>query len=479
MTQEGLVRYIRGFVDGLSLVWWAFDSRLAAAGGAGGFDRRAHLRQRQIIHWARTASPFYRNLYRGLPPHPESFRDLPPVTKPQLMARFDDWLTDPAVTLDHVQPWLSDLENIGSLYRGKYLVYTTSGTTGEPAILVQDRPSLALYFASRARMLPAILDSEILARIARGHGRSAALLATGGHYGGIVMAEWARRRHPLGRNMRIFPVADRLDATVAGLNRQQPVLISGYASALALLADEAAAGRLAIDPAIVLSIAEGLTPEARGRIAAVWNARLVDAYGASEAPVIAFGCREGRLHQNVDWVTLEPVDEHYQPVPAGVPSHTVLITNLVNRVQPIIRYDLGDSVTLDPRPCACGNPLPVIRVEGRSGDILALTTATGAIIRLLPLAVGSEVEEVAGVRRAQVIQTAPAALLVKIEPVAGTERDVAASRVQHRLEGFLARQGLANVTVSLSGELPQAEPSGKFRQVYREPNTSLSTPVSR
>jgi phenylacetate-coenzyme A ligase PaaK-like adenylate-forming protein len=268
--------------------------------------------------------------------------------------------------------------------------------------------------------------------------------------------------------MRIFSVSAPLAETVAGLNQLRPVVVSGYASAITLLAAEAAAGRLTIDPALVFSIAEGLTPDARELIEDVWSARLIEGYGASEAAVIAFGCREGNLHQNVDWVTLEPVDEQGRPVPVGTPSHTVLITNLANRVQPIIRYDLGDSVTVDPQPCPCGSPLPVIRVEGRSGDILALAAPHGATVRVLPLAIGSAAEEVAGVRRVQIVQVGPAALMVKVEPEAGTDRDTLATAVQRRLEDFLARQGLANVGVSVSHDPPQQERSGKFRQVYRQ-----------
>jgi phenylacetate-coenzyme A ligase PaaK-like adenylate-forming protein len=468
MIQEQLVTQIQSLGNRLVILGWAVDSRLALAGGIPALDRRARLRQQAIVHWARMASPVYRELYRSLPLRIEHFSDLPPVTKPQLMARFDDWLTDPAVTLTGLRPWLADPRGIGSLYGGKYLIYATSGTTGEPAILVQDRPALSLYLASRVRMYPVILDRGVLVRVARGQGRSAALLATGGHFGGVVMAEWARRLHPLGRNLEVFSVAAPLAETVAGLNQLQPAIVSGYASAIALLTEEAAAGRLSIDPALVFSIAESLTPDARDRISAVWNARLIEGYGSSEAAVIAFGCREGNLHQNVDWVTLEPVDEHYRPVPAGTPSHTVLVTNLANRVQPIVRYDLGDCVTLDPQPCLCGSPLPVIRVEGRSGDILTLAAPGGETVRVLPLAIGSEAEEVAGVRRVQIIQVDPAALLVKLEPVADADRDVVSSDVQQRLAVFLARQGLANVSVAVSHDPPQQERSGKFRQVYRQ-----------
>ncbi len=55
-------------------------------------------------------------------------------------------------------------------------------------------------------------------------------------------------------------------------------------------------------------------------------------------------CAHGLFHVNSDWYILEPVDEDYRPVAPDVGSHTVLITNLANRVQPLIRYDLGDRV---------------------------------------------------------------------------------------------------------------------------------------
>ena len=72
-------------------------------------------------------------------------------------------------------------------------------------------------------------------------------------------------------------------------------------------------------------------------------------YGASEFLPMAWECAHGHLHLNEDWLILEPVDEHQRPVPPGQPSCSVLLTNLANTVQPLIRYDLGDQVTLGER----------------------------------------------------------------------------------------------------------------------------------
>ena len=57
-------------------------------------------------------------------------------------------------------------------------------------------------------------------------------------------------------------------------------------------------------------------------------------YAASEVPGLAIGCNEGSFHVSTDWYLFEPVDERYQPVPAGTTSHTVLVTNLANLVSP-------------------------------------------------------------------------------------------------------------------------------------------------
>ena len=101
---------------------------------------------------------------------------------------------------------------------------------------------------------------------------------------------------------------------------------------------------------------------------------MVSSYAATECPFLSVSCPDGWLHVNSDWVILEPVTADHQPVPAGELSDTVLITNLANRIQPILRYDLGDSVLQRLDPCPCGDPRPAIRVQGRAADLLTFPT---------------------------------------------------------------------------------------------------------
>ena len=246
-------------------------------------------------------------------------------------------------------------------------------------------------------------------------------------------------------------------------------MLAAYPSSLALLAEEQEAGRLHINPVLVLPTGETLTPSVRERIETAFHAHVRQNYGASELPVIAYDCGRGGLHVNADWVIFEPVDENFQPVPPGQASHKVLITNLVNRVQPFIRYEMGDSITVNPAPCPCRSPLPSITVEGRNDDILRSTDQDGRSVAIMPMALWSVIKDVPGVYRFQAIQTAPEQLDVRLQTkVAGEETQVW-ELVRQRVQDYLVSHGLTNVQVIHAQEPPAPNlVSGKFRHVWAE-----------
>ncbi len=235
---------------------------------------------------------------------------------------------------------------------------------------------------------------------------------------------------------------------------------------LSLLAEEHEAGRLRIEPARLWSGGECLAPDAATAIEGAFGCPLANEYGASECMSIGFGCPEGWLHVNADWVLLEPVDLDYRPTPLGEASHTVLLSNTANRVQPIIRYDLGDSIIAKPGPCACGNPLPAIRVEGRRDDVPSMRAPDGKLIRLLPLALTTIVEEATHVHRFQIVQTAADRLTLRLDPSGDGARYAVWRAAAEALRGYLAQQSLPNVHVGLDRHGPLADRrSGKLREV--------------
>jgi len=424
-------------------------------------NRNQHQRLTDLVAYARQRSPFYQQLYHDLPGADLNLTDLPPVTKPQLMAHFDRWSTDRSVTRAGVDAFIKDKTRVGQLYLGKYSVWVTSGTTGEPGIFLVDRRSQQVY--NRLMILRGyrnwITWSDLAHMLRRGF-HCAMILAVGDHYAGA--ANYLRIQRELGilaRILQIFPILQPLPGLVKQLNAFQPVILVSYPSVLALLASEQTAGRLHIAPVILNSLGEGLDDSTRTQIeAAFTESRLVDIYAASESLFIGFECERHWLHLNSDWCLLEPVDADNRPVAAGQPSANVLLTNLANRVQPILRYQLGDSITLKPEPCECGNPLPAFHVAGRTDELLTFPAQEGGPRQVLPMALASVVEQVPGVRCYQIIQTAADVLTVRLEGEAGADLSRIRVQTEQGLHRFFQDQGLAPVTVRLAPDLPQVNP---------------------
>ncbi|RPJ44145.1 MAG: phenylacetate--CoA ligase family protein [Chloroflexi bacterium] len=428
-------------------------------------------RLNEIVQFARQHSKVYAERYQGLPETISDLAQLPVVSKAELMPRFEDWVTDPKIRRVELDDFVHDPEKIGRSYLGKYTVCTTSGTTGQPAILLQDKATMSLMGALNIlRAMPAWINGWQLVKIIEAGIKTAAVWATGGHFLGITMMKRQIMQKPSrARAMRIFSVLSPLSEIVAGLNAFQPAMLNGYATAILLLAQEQAAGRLDIHPVLVMTSSESLAEEDREFIRRTFDCTLADNYGCSEFVAIAAGCKHGWLHVNADWVILEPVDENLNPAPPGQPSHSVLLTNLVNRVQPILRYNLGDRITMRPDACPCGNPLPAIRVDGRTDEVLRLQAESGKVIPVLPLAIWAVIKSAHGVQRFQVIQVAPSAVKIRLETYPDAGRLDTWNALRDELLKFLAAQGLPNVEARLADELPvRDERSGKFRHVWAE-----------
>lgn len=450
----------------LNTLW---DGWRARRGGEDALTTRREHRLANLIAFARERSPFYQNLYRQLPADLHEIQELPPVSKPDLMGSFDDWVTDPKVTKTGVEAFVTDTDLVGNYYLDQYALWTTSGTTGDPGVFVQDGRAMNVYAAlGLLRGINAWMTKGILWAFLRRDVRAAVVIATGGHWASDAVQELVRGLHPyLSDRIHTYSVLTPLHQLVKSLNEYQPTILIGYPTALALLAHQQAVGELNISPLLVVTTAEWLTPGARDQIAGAFECLVRETYAASEFMGIAYSCDHGRLHVNSDWVILEPVDEEYQPVPPGQASQTVLLTNLANRVQPIIRYDLGDSITVNPYPCRCGNPLTAIQVEGRRDEILYLQAPDGESVPILPMALATVIEEVPGVTRYQIIQTAPTELSLRIE--APDENLQVGDIVTHRLREYLGTIGLPSIQIEESPEPPTRDPvSGKYRQVWAD-----------
>lgn len=434
----------------------------ARKGGSDALRRRQQVRLAEMVSYARTHSPYYRQLYGRLPDGVADAALLPVTNKKTLMSRFDEWVTDRDVTLKAVRAFLADPALIGEQFPGDYTALTTSGTSGMPGIFFWDDRTMTVVNVLMVRALREWLRVRDVFRMVTRGARMTLICATGGHYAEAV-AGARLQRHRGEDKVQVLPAHAPLAEMVAKLNAFQPDFLAPYASVAALLAGQQMAGRLRISPTLIVLSAEGLPEGGYDRIRQAFKVPVHHSYAATECPFISYSCEHDWLHVNGDWVILEPVDAEYRPVPAGTQSHTVLVSNLANRVQPILRYDLGDRILVRPDPCPCGNPLPAIRVEGRTGDVLSFPTKEGRDVQIPALMF--EVVDAFDVELFQIVQTAPDAMRVRLRLAAAADPDRVWQSVQTEIRRVLDRHRLAHVNVERAEEPPEQAAGGKYRAV--------------
>jgi phenylacetate-coenzyme A ligase PaaK-like adenylate-forming protein len=391
--------------------------------------------------------------------------ELPVARKPALMARFDDWVADPRVHLAELRRFVADPSRIGNAFLGRYAVWESSGSTGEPGLFIHDAAALAVYDALEAlrrvspRPLLRLVDPLYLSE------RIAFIGALGGHFASVATMERLRRLNPLlAPRLRSLSFLQPVATLAAEIEAFQPTIISTYPSAAVILAEERLAGRLAVEPREIWTGGEALTPSMRAFLHEAFHCPVSNDYGASEFLAIACECSLGRLHANTDWAILEAVDDDGRPVPPGSPGARCLLTNLANRVQPLLRYDLGDRICIHAQPCACGSPFPVIEVQGRSDETLRLGLGED-MVRLSPLAVSTVLEDDAGLFDFQLVQQGPRRLELTTR-LRGPAARTSLQRGREALLAFIARQGARGVSIRCrSGEPIRQRASGKIRRV--------------
>ena len=169
--------------------------------GMGPEQRRAirERRLRELVAHARANSPYYRELYRDVPAD-FTLADLPPTDKRTLMARWDDWVCDRELKLSDVERFMADKANIGARLRKKYLVFTTSGSTGNPLVALVDKTANNIMGGISA--CRSFARSEDMRAFIRRGGKSMGVFADDGFYLGntsirsrLRAMPWKKRQH--------------------------------------------------------------------------------------------------------------------------------------------------------------------------------------------------------------------------------------------------------------------------------------------
>ena len=159
------------------------------AGGlwtARGGRRRIEARQlrnlRRLVEKTRRDSPLFQRLYADLPPTSEiELHDLPVTRKPNLMREFDDWLTIRSLTLERAREHLRDIRNL-AVPIDDVAIFRTSGTSGEPAVIVL--PSSFLEYSFGITLARFDRSQWKLTREVRRAGVDVTITGGNGHFAG-------------------------------------------------------------------------------------------------------------------------------------------------------------------------------------------------------------------------------------------------------------------------------------------------------
>ncbi|MCU0224080.1 MAG: hypothetical protein MUF27_08415 [Acidobacteria bacterium] len=202
-----------------------------------------------------------------------------------------------------------------------------------------------------------------------------------------------------------------LPAYAKALARFDPELIHGYPSSVALVASAALEAGLRIRPRAVITASETLLPHQREVIAAAFGVPPRVWYGNTELAGNIVECPEGRLHVREEHSWLEFLDDAGGAAAAGQPAR-LIATAFGNRAMFLVRYDTADlAVPSAEAACPCGRGGRLVeRVVGRVEDFVI--DAAGRLVGRLD----HLFKDATGIREAQLVQTEPGAIVVRVVP---------------------------------------------------------------
>ncbi len=192
---------------------------------------------------------------------------------------------------------------------------------------------------------------------------------------------------------------EKLAAFVRVLRTERPPMLFGHAHSVFRLAEYVARTN---GPPIafrgIITTAMTLSPEERMRIEEVFATPVFNRYGCEEISIIASECEaHAGMHVFAEGVLLE----YGTGARPGEPAK-LLVTDLLNRAMPLIRYEIGDLAIPEDCPCPCGRGLPLLReVSGREADFLY--TPEGKPVFGISI-LDTFVIHIAGIKQLQIVQ---------------------------------------------------------------------------
>jgi len=324
---------------------------------------------KKLIEYSIDHSEFYRREYDGFEMNSmEDFHRLPVINKKIMMDNFTD-LNTCGLDLDDVMDYAVNKEvkrDFLGYYKDEYVVGLSSGTSGNKGIYVTPKAMtrrLPFVFLARSGIPLKLLPFRILFLLR------------------VFSQGFDDIKAPM-VSLKYLSTMTPIDDIIDSINDLKINILMAPPSLVRLLLPRRDDIRVPIK--LIMTYAEVMEEEEKDRFKEVFHTDVIEIYQASEGQ-IASACKCGNLHINEDLVFVELYDDKGRAVnEASKVATRMVVTNLVNYAQPLIRYEMNDMVILGHK-CPCGSSFRVIKkILGRNDDVVYLKNRQGNIQHIFP-----------------------------------------------------------------------------------------------
>jgi len=230
-----------------------------------GLKKLQDKRLKKIVKYARENSAYFNELYKGIG---DNFKleDLPVTNKIDMMKYFDTWVTDKNINMKRIEKYTQNIDNVGRMIDNKYLIFKTSGSTGNPATILYDKQNIDV--ASAVAVFRTFARKQDFDAFMKNGKKTAGVFANYGFYLACGMSRYLQLQMPRKKNKITIDVNEKEQEIIRRLNEFNPAMLSGYPSNLAVLADY---DELTIKPNVVITGGELLTDEIRKKLVNKFN----------------------------------------------------------------------------------------------------------------------------------------------------------------------------------------------------------------
>lgn len=363
-----------------SLLWDLYQLKRNEHKNRGQIGKMQNKKLRKLLRYAYDHSAYYRRTFEDAGITRDQMETLPlsafPVMdKASLMEHFDEIVTDPELKQQELREFDKNSSIKEKLYRGRYHIVHSSGSTGVPRYFAYDDKAWKRMLAGIVRGALWGMSMPEIGRLLSGGLRILYIAATDGRYGGAMAV--GDGIHVVGAEQRFLDINTPLAEWVQCMNGFQPDIIIGYPSAVKILGGLIERDQAEAQVCRVISCGEPLSPGLRSYLEQIFQAEVVNFYGASES--LALGVEMDPVEGMILFDDMNVIE---------VQEGQMYLTCLYNYTQPLIRYRISDQLV--PKAEDGASCCPFSRAEillSRDEDMLWFEDDSGSQDFLHPLSV--------------------------------------------------------------------------------------------